>query len=137
MHSTFPGNLCARSRIQPHSCRKSSSVEARTEHTQGIGRVFLKCCLGGNSKVLIPSPSNPECVSWRLSREMWKWDPTAVSGSEGKSNNYKEGVRRGIPELWDSSVGLGELQGKKELGKHSQDEEMPQDGVSMSPAICP
>lgn len=79
-------------------CRKSSSAEV-TERTQGIGRVFLKCCLGGNSKVLIPSPSSSECVPWRLSREMWKWDPTVVSGSEGKANNYKEGGRKGISKL--------------------------------------
>lgn len=98
---SFPGNLHAWSRIQPCSCRKSSSVEERIEHGKGFGGVFLKCCLGGNSKALIPSPSSSEGVPWRgrLSREMWKCDPAAVSGIKGKGKNNKERVRRGIPEL--------------------------------------
>lgn len=65
--------------------------------------------------MLIPSS---ECVPWRLSREMWKWDPTAVSGSGEKAKSKKrKGEKRNARALWDSSVGPGGLYGKNGAGK--------------------
>lgn len=56
----------------------------------------------------------------------------------GKSKEQqRRGEERNARDLWDSSVGSGELQGKKRLENHCQDEEMPQGGISMSPAMCP